>query len=53
MEEWYAAAEVFVVVVVMGRCQIDDAECTLVHAWRGIPTDSCVVAILDNERRAL
>ena len=36
-----------------GRCQIDDVQCALVHAWRGIPTDSCVVAILDNERRAL
>jgi acetyl-CoA C-acetyltransferase len=35
-----------------GRCQID-AQRALVHAWRGIPTDSCVVAILDIERRAL
>ncbi len=35
-----------------GRCQIN-AERTLVHAWRGVPTDSCVVAILDKERRAL
>lgn len=35
-----------------GRCQID-AERVLVHAWRGVPTDSCVVAILDNERRTL
>lgn len=35
-----------------GRCQID-AERVLVHAWRGIPTDSCVVAILENERRTL
>ncbi len=33
-----------------GRCQID-AERILVHAWRGVPTDSCVVAILDSERR--
>ncbi len=35
-----------------GRCQIN-AERILVHAWRGVPTDSCVVAILDKERRAL
>ncbi len=35
-----------------GSSQID-AERALVHAWRGIPTDSCVVAILDNERRVL
>ncbi len=35
-----------------GRCQIK-AERVLVHAWRGVPTDSCVVAILDKERRAL
>ncbi len=35
-----------------GRCQVK-AERTLVQAWRGVPTDSCVVAILDMERRAL
>lgn len=35
-----------------GRCQIN-AERVMVHAWRGVPTDSCVVAILDKERRAL
>jgi len=34
-----------------GPCQTA-AERVLVHAWRGIPTDSCVVAILDNERRS-
>lgn len=35
-----------------GPCQID-AERVLVHGWRGLPTDSCAVAILDAERRAL
>ncbi|NNK94026.1 MAG: hypothetical protein HKP41_06715 [Desulfobacterales bacterium] len=35
-----------------GACQVE-AERVLVHAWRGVPTDSCVVAILDNERRTL
>ncbi|MEE4241646.1 MAG: hypothetical protein V2I36_09270 [Desulfopila sp.] len=35
-----------------GRCGVE-AERVLVHAWRGVPTDSCVVAILDNERRTL
>ena len=33
-----------------GACQVD-AERVLVHAWRGVPTDSCAVAILDSERR--
>ncbi|HSL41183.1 MAG TPA: hypothetical protein VK857_12490 [Desulforhopalus sp.] len=33
-----------------GRCGVE-AERVLVQAWRGLPTDSCVVAILDNERR--
>lgn len=35
-----------------GPCQIE-AKRTLVHGWRGIPTDSCVVAVLDSERRAI
>lgn len=35
-----------------GACQIDTGR-ALVHAWRGVPTDSCVVTILDNERRTL
>ena len=34
-----------------GACQID-AERALVHGWRGLPTDSCAVVILDAERRA-
>lgn len=34
-----------------GACQIQ-AKRALVHGWRGIPTDSCAVAILDTERRA-
>ncbi len=29
-----------------------DAGRVLVHGWRGLPTDSCAVAILENERRA-
>jgi acetyl-CoA C-acetyltransferase len=33
-----------------GPCQID-AERVLVHGWRGLPTDTCAVAILDDERR--
>jgi acetyl-CoA C-acetyltransferase len=34
-----------------GACQIE-AERVLVHGWRGLPTDSCAVAILDDERRS-
>ena len=30
-----------------GSHQIKDAQTALVHGWRGIPTDSCAVAILD------
>lgn len=33
-----------------GPCQVE-AETVLVHGWRGLPTDSCAVCILDNERR--
>lgn len=32
-------------------CQVE-AERVLVHGWRGLPTDSCAVAILETERRA-
>jgi acetyl-CoA C-acetyltransferase len=32
-----------------GACQVD-CERVLVHGWRGLPTDSCAVAILDAER---
>ncbi len=35
-----------------GACQVD-TERALVHAWRGVPTDSCVVTVLDSERRTL
>ena len=34
-----------------GACQIQ-AERVLVHGWRGLPTDSCAVVVLDAERRA-
>ncbi|MDP8225515.1 MAG: hypothetical protein P9L99_19295 [Candidatus Lernaella stagnicola] len=34
-----------------GACQID-CERLLVHGWRGVPTDSCAVVILDAERSA-
>jgi len=35
-----------------GSCQVDDVERVLVHGWRGLPTDSCAVAILEAERSA-
>ena len=35
-----------------GAHQIKDATSALVHGWRGLPTDSCAVAILDAERRS-
>ncbi len=34
-----------------GARQIDGAERALVHGWRGVPTDSCAVAVLETERR--
>jgi acetyl-CoA C-acetyltransferase len=33
-----------------GQCQVD-ARRALVHGWRGLPTDSCAVAILEAEGR--
>ncbi len=33
-----------------GAHQIDEVESVLVHGWRGLPTDSCAVVILDAER---
>ena len=35
-----------------GRTQVE-ANRVLVHGWRGLPTDSCAVVVLDKERRAL
>jgi acetyl-CoA C-acetyltransferase len=34
-----------------GVHQIAGAESVLVHGWRGLPTDSCAVVVLDAERR--
>ncbi len=34
-----------------GAHQVDDVETALVHGWRGLPTDTCAVVILDKERR--
>lgn len=34
-----------------GAHQIEDVECALVHGWRGVPTDSCAVAVLEREGR--
>ncbi len=34
-----------------GAHQADSPERALVHGWRGIPTDSCAVAVLETERR--
>ncbi len=34
-----------------GAHQIDGATKALVHGWRGLPTDTCAVAVLDAERR--
>ena len=33
-----------------GAHQVGDVESALVHGWRGLPTDSCAVVILDAER---
>jgi acetyl-CoA C-acetyltransferase len=35
-----------------GAHQYEDVERVLVHGWRGLPTDSCAVVILDAERSA-
>lgn len=35
-----------------GAHQLDDPELALVHAWRGLPTDTCAVAILEGEGRS-
>jgi acetyl-CoA C-acetyltransferase len=35
-----------------GAHQIGGAGTALVHGWRGLPTDTCAVAILDAERGA-
>jgi acetyl-CoA C-acetyltransferase len=34
-----------------GAHQVDGARSALVHGWRGLPTDSCAVAVLERERR--
>ncbi len=34
-----------------GAHQLEDAELALVHAWRGPPTDTCAVVILEGEGR--
>lgn len=34
-----------------GANQVKGARCVLVHGWRGLPTDSCAVAILKSEGR--
>lgn len=34
-----------------GANQVEGAERVLVHAWRGLPTDTCAVAILESEGR--
>ncbi len=34
-----------------GAHQVEEAETALVHGWRGLPTDSCAVVILDGEGR--
>jgi acetyl-CoA C-acetyltransferase len=34
-----------------GAHQIDGVERALVHGWRGPPTDSCAIAVLETERR--
>jgi acetyl-CoA C-acetyltransferase len=34
-----------------GANQVEGAERVLVHGWRGLPTDSCAVVILDGEGR--
>jgi acetyl-CoA C-acetyltransferase len=35
-----------------GAHQVEGARTALIHGWRGLPTDSCAVAVLDAERRA-
>jgi acetyl-CoA C-acetyltransferase len=34
-----------------GAHQVANAKTALVHGWRGLPTDSCAVAVLGSERR--
>ncbi len=34
-----------------GANQVDGVHRVLVHGWRGLPTDSCAVVLLENERR--
>jgi acetyl-CoA acetyltransferase len=34
-----------------GAHQLPEVETALVHGWRGLPTDSCAVAVLGSERR--
>ena len=34
-----------------GSHQLPNVESALVHGWRGLPTDSCAVAVLGSERR--
>jgi acetyl-CoA C-acetyltransferase len=35
-----------------GAHQVPGAQRALVHVWRGLPTDSCAMAVLDSERRS-
>ena len=35
-----------------GAHQVDGARSALVHGWRGLPTDSCAVVVLERERRS-
>ena len=34
-----------------GAHQVPHAETALIHGWRGLPTDSCAMAVLGSERR--
>ncbi len=34
-----------------GTHQVEDPSCAVVHGWRGLPTDSCAVVILENDGR--
>jgi acetyl-CoA C-acetyltransferase len=34
-----------------GAHQVPEAATALVHGWRGLPTDTCAVAVLGSERR--
>ena len=36
-----------------GTHAIEDAEVALVHGWRGLPTDTCAVVILEGDGRSL